>query len=135
MRLEQNARPLRAAFTGLVHRLEVSPPVLTAGRGEAAEAVAAMGEAAAAARPAAGHVDARAVAVAGGGGGVARPAAGGGRTGPAVLHVPASGAHHVTGGSLGGLSQTLMEVPMSAYDDELAARAARAVTSRCSGTA
>jgi hypothetical protein len=27
MRLEQNARPLRAAFTGLVHRLEVSPPV------------------------------------------------------------------------------------------------------------
>jgi hypothetical protein len=50
MRLEQNARPLRAAFTGLVHRLEVSPPVLTAGRGEAAEAVAAMGEAAAAAR-------------------------------------------------------------------------------------
>jgi hypothetical protein len=50
LRLEQNARPLRAAFTGLVHRLEVSPPVLTAGRGEAAEAVAAMGEAAAAAR-------------------------------------------------------------------------------------
>jgi len=49
-RLEQNAGPLRAAFTGLVHRLEVSPPVLTAGRGEAAEAVAAMGEAAAAAR-------------------------------------------------------------------------------------
>src|SRR6516225_5891209 len=50
MRLEQNARTLRAAFTALVHRLEVSPPVLTAGRGEAAEAVAAMGEAAAAAR-------------------------------------------------------------------------------------
>ena len=50
MRLEQNARPLRAAFTGAGGRLEVSPPVLTAGRGEAAEAVAAMGEAAAAAR-------------------------------------------------------------------------------------
>ena len=27
----------------------------------------------------------------------------------------------MTGESLGGLSQTLMEVPMSAYDDELAA--------------
>jgi len=50
VRLERNGRPLRAAFTALVHRLEVSPPVLTAGRGEAAEAVAAMGEAAAAVR-------------------------------------------------------------------------------------
>jgi hypothetical protein len=49
-RLEQNAPALRAAFTGLVHRLDASPPVLTAGRGEAAEAVAAMGEAAAAVR-------------------------------------------------------------------------------------
>ncbi len=49
-RVEQNAAPLRAAFTALVHRLEASPPVLTSGRGEAAEAVAAMGEAAAAVR-------------------------------------------------------------------------------------
>ena len=50
LRLEQNAGRLRAAFTALVHQLDASPPVMTAGRGEVAEAVAAIGEAAAAVR-------------------------------------------------------------------------------------
>jgi hypothetical protein len=49
-RLAANAEVLRAAFTRLVHRVDPSPPVMTSGRGPAAEAVAAIGEAVAAAR-------------------------------------------------------------------------------------
>jgi hypothetical protein len=49
-RLAANAQVLRAGFTRLVHRVDPSPPVMTAGRGPAAEAVAAIGEAVAAVR-------------------------------------------------------------------------------------
>jgi len=49
-RLAGNAEALRAAFTRLVHRVDPSPPVMTSGGGPVAEAVAAIGEAVAAAR-------------------------------------------------------------------------------------
>jgi hypothetical protein len=49
-RLAANAEVLRAGFTRLAHRVDPSPPVMTAGRGAVAEAVAAIGEAVAAAR-------------------------------------------------------------------------------------
>jgi hypothetical protein len=49
-RLAGNAEAVRAAFTRLVHRVDPSPPVMTCGRGAVAEAVAAIGEAVAAAR-------------------------------------------------------------------------------------
>jgi len=45
-----NAGRLRAAFTALVHQVDASPPVMTSGRGAVAEAVSAVGEAAAAVR-------------------------------------------------------------------------------------
>ena len=129
LRRRQNAGRLRAAFTALVHRLDVSPPVMTAGRGEAAEAVAAMGEAAGRGAAAAGHLDARAVAVAGGGGGVARGAAGGQppRRGcaprPGIWCPPCDRRE-----SRWPQSDVVGAVPMSAcgYEEELAARAARA---------
>ena len=41
---------LRAAFTALVHQVDASPPVMTSGRSAVAEAVAAIGETAAAVR-------------------------------------------------------------------------------------
>ncbi len=47
-RFTVNAGRLRAAFTALVYQVDASPPVLTSGRGAVAEAVAAIGEAAAA---------------------------------------------------------------------------------------
>lgn len=49
-RFTVNAGRLRAAFTALVHQVDVSPPVVTSGRGAVAEAVSAVGEAAAAVR-------------------------------------------------------------------------------------
>ena len=49
-RFAANAGRLRAAFTALVHRVDSSPPVMTSGGGPVAEAVAAIGEAAAAVR-------------------------------------------------------------------------------------
>src|SRR5258708_3885923 len=49
-RFTVNAGRLRAAFTALVHQVDASPPVMTSGRGAVAEAVAAIGEAAAAVR-------------------------------------------------------------------------------------
>ena len=49
-RFTANAGRLRAAFTALVHRVDSSPPVMTSGGGAVAEAVAAIGEAAAAVR-------------------------------------------------------------------------------------
>jgi len=49
-RFTANAGRLRAAFTALVHRVDSSPPVMTSGGGPVAEAVAAIGEAAAAVR-------------------------------------------------------------------------------------
>ncbi|HEY5989447.1 MAG TPA: hypothetical protein VIV12_24170 [Streptosporangiaceae bacterium] len=49
-RFTVNAGRLRAAFTALVHQVDASPPVMTSGRAAVAEAVAAIGEAAAAVR-------------------------------------------------------------------------------------
>ncbi len=49
-RFAASAGRLRAAFTALVHRVDSSPPVMTSGCGPVAEAVAAIGEAAAAVR-------------------------------------------------------------------------------------
>jgi len=49
-RFTVNAGRLRAAFTALVHQVDASPPVMTSGRGAVAEAVSAVGEAAAAVR-------------------------------------------------------------------------------------
>ena len=49
-RFTASAGRLRAAFTALVHQVDVSPPVVTSGRGAVAEAVSAVGEAAAAVR-------------------------------------------------------------------------------------
>jgi hypothetical protein len=49
-RFTANAGRLRAAFTALVHRVDSSPPVMTSGGCPVAEAVAAIGEAAAAVR-------------------------------------------------------------------------------------
>ena len=49
-RFTANAGRLRAAFTALVHRVDSTPPVMTSGGGPVAEAVAAIGEAAAAVR-------------------------------------------------------------------------------------
>jgi len=49
-RFAVNGGRLRVAFTALVHQVDASPPVMTSGRGAVAEAVAAVGEAAAAVR-------------------------------------------------------------------------------------
>jgi len=49
-RFTVNAGRLRAAFTALVHQVDASPPVMTSGRGAVPEAVAAIGESAAAVR-------------------------------------------------------------------------------------
>ncbi len=49
-RFTASAGRLRAVFTALVHRVDASPPVMTSGRGAVAEAVSAVGEAAAAVR-------------------------------------------------------------------------------------
>jgi hypothetical protein len=90
-RLAGNAEAVRAAFTRLVHRVDPSPPVMTCGRGAVAEAVAAIGEAVAAARRLLGGRDARVVAVAGGGGGDQRWVADCRSGRSSFLHVPASG--------------------------------------------